>query len=310
MRRELLATGLAVSALALAAPSAGGATIVGIGEQQPAALLDPLFLDLRLERARVVAPWNVAYVRYDRRILDAWLLAADEAGVEPLVSFGAATGSRCPARPCTLPSVRRFARAFAAFQRRWPDVYVVNPWNEANHRSQPTFRNPRRAAEFYNVVRERCFDCSIVAADVIDETNMVRWLRTFRRYAKRPRIWGLHNYRDTNPRPGQLLGGTRRLLRAVRGEVWLTETGGLVKFVLPEGATLFSFSESRADRATQRMFRLARRYRRRITRLYVYHWQAPSPTSRFDAGLVRPDGTPRPAYFTVKRQLGTRFFGP
>ena len=143
--------------------------------------------------------------------------------------------------------MRQYTRAFKAFRARWPQVKVVNPWNEANHRSQPTFKNPKRAAQFYNVVRKNCRGCKIVAADVIDEVNMERWLKVFKRTAKKPRIWGLHNYRDTNKRKGQQLGGTKRLLKAVKGEVWLTETGGIVKFVLPNGGTLFPQSESRAN---------------------------------------------------------------
>ncbi len=187
---------------------------------------------------------------------------------------------------------------------------VVNPWNEANHRSQPTFKNPKRAAQFYNVVRANCRGCKIVAADVIDEVNMERWLKVFKRTAKKPRIWGLHNYRDTNKRRGQRLGGTKRLLKAVKGEVWLTETGGIVKFVLPDGRTLFPQSESRANAATKRMFALAKRYRSRIKRLYIYHWKQSSSDNRFDAGLLRRDGTARPAYSTVRSQLRTRGVQP
>jgi hypothetical protein len=139
---------------------------------------------------------------------------------------------------------------------------------------------------------------------------MERWLKVFKRTAKKPRIWGLHNYRDTNKRKGQKLGGTKRLLKAVRGQVWLTETGGIVKFVLPNGHTLFPQSERRANSATKRMFALAKRYRKRIKRLYIYHWKQSSSDNRFDAGLTRRDGSARPAYSTVRRQLRTRIFNP
>jgi hypothetical protein len=185
---------------------------------------------------------------------------------------------------------------------------VINAWNEANHRSQPTFRNPKRAAQFHNVVRARCKGCTIVAADVIDERNMESWLATFKRYAKSPRIWGLHNYRDTNLRRGQQTGGTARLLKAVKGKVWLTETGGIVKFVLPSGGTLFKASESRADKAIRRMFSLAKKYRSRIKRLYIYNWKQPNGNNRFDAGLVRKNGKARPGYNTVRRTIRTAAF--
>ncbi len=304
------AAALAGCGLAAAPEKSDAAVLVGVGDQDASMFTDPLFTQLGLKRSRYFPSWNVALKPQEAGWLDTWLSQAQAAGVEPLISFNAALGSGCPSRRCKLPTVRQYTRAFKAFRARWPQVKVVNPWNEANHRSQPTFKNPKRAAQFYNVVRANCRGCKIVAADVIDEVNMERWLKVFKRTAKKPRIWGLHNYRDTNPRKGQRFGGTARLLRAVKGEVWLTETGGIVKFVLPNGHTLFKKSESRANRATKRMFALAKRYRGRIKRLYIYHWKQSATDNRFDAGLVRRSGTARPAYSTVRAQLRTRTFNP
>ena len=129
-------------------------------------------------------------------------------------------------------------------------VRTIGVWNEANHRSQPTFRYPDQAARFFNIVRKRCHGCHIVAADVIDDANMVRWLTQFRAVARGAHLWGLHNYRDGNPRRGQRYGGTKLLLKTVRGQVWHTETGGIVRFVLPDGRTLFPYSERRWVRET------------------------------------------------------------
>ena len=300
---------LLVAAGGWTADSASAAVSLGFGDQEARTFEDSRFRALGIERARVIAPWDVALRRSDRRNLDAWLGAARFRGVEPFVSFGAATKSRCPRRPCRLPALRGYRKAFRAFHRRYPWVRVVSPWNEANHRSQPTFKRPGQAARYYNVVRKYCRNCTIVAADVIDEVNMVRWLRKFRRYARSPRIWGLHNYRDTNRRRGQRYGGTRLLLRTVRGKVWLTETGGIVKFTLPTGRTLFRHSERRANQAVRRMLRLARRHGR-IKRLYVYHWRQPAGRHRFDAGVVRANGKPRPAYRTIRRALRGRHFRP
>ncbi len=97
-----------------------------------------------------------------------------------------------------------------------------------------------------------------------------------------------------------------------RGDVWLTETGGIVTFITPSGGTLFRTSESRANRATKRMFGLAKKYRRRIKRLYIYHWRQPVGDNRFDAGLLRKDGSARPAFNTVQGTLNgrnRRYFG-
>ena len=137
---------------------------------------------------------------------------------------------------------------------------------------------------------------------------MERWLKVFKQTAKKPRIWGLHNYRDTNKRKGQRLGGTKRLLKAVKGEVWLTETGGIVKFVLPNGHTLF-----RAQREPGRTARPSG----------CSSWPSATaagssgststtgssprdPNNRFDAGLMSRSTARRARPYTTVRQLATR----
>jgi hypothetical protein len=302
---------LLVLLIALAGVPAGasGAVTVGLGDHSSGAFGDPKFGALGLKRARKIVPWNVALRPGDRAVFDAWLDVASATGIEPFVTFGAASGSLCPGRPCSLPSIEMWRKAMRVFRRRWPEVRTLGVWNEANHRTQPTFKNPQRAAQYYLALRKECRSCQIVAADVIDDRNMVRWLRDFRSVAPGARLWGLHNYRDTNPRRGQRYGGTKTLLQTVPGKVWLTETGGIVKFVLPDGRTLFPYSERRANVAISRLFRLAKQYRSRIARLYVYNWRQDSFDNRFDAGLLKANGTPRPSYHTLKRWLGTPWFG-
>ena len=313
MTRTLaLALILLTTAVAVLPPGASAAPVtVGLGDQSWDIFNDSHFQTLGLKRVRVVTPWNVALSKGDRAWLDEYLAGVQAAGIEPLVSFGAANGTRCPARPCKLPTTAQFDRAFRAFRARWPWIRTLSVWNEENHRSQPTFRYPEQAARYFNVVKKRCRGCRIVAADVIDDANMVRWIARFRTVAHGPRLWGLHNYRDSNPRPGQRYGGTRLLVRTVPGKIWLTETGGIVKFVLPDGRTLFPYSEKRANVALTRVLRLARTYRSRIERLYVYHWrQDLHGLNRFDAALIRQDGVPRPSYYTLARWLRTPWFRP
>jgi hypothetical protein len=309
-RKLTLLTALLTFALAAIPAVASAVVTVGLGDQNRATFEDERFKALGLKRARVVTPWNVALSPGDRDWLDDYLESALAAGVDPLVSFGAAHPSRCPARPCVLPTTATFDRAFRAFRARWPWVRTIGVWNEANHRIQPTFKRPDMAARYFNIVRKRCPGCRVVAADVIDDANMVRWLGDFRKVARGARLWGLHNYRDSNPRRGQRYGGTKLLLKTVRGKVWLTETGGIVSFVLPDGRTLFPYSEQRANVAIGRVLRLARRYRSRIERLYVYHWRQDDFDNRFDAGLLNKDGEPRPSYLTLQRWLTTPWFTP
>jgi Glycosyl hydrolase catalytic core len=289
MTRVLAITG-ALLAL-LAAPSASSARFsIGIGDQHPESFSQPLFQQLKFRYARLIVPWDALRRPDETARVDAWLTAARVSGVRPLVTF-----NHSRQRPRVLPSPGQFKREFRAFRKRYPFVRDYSPWNEINHQSQPTFRKPRAAARFYNIVRAACRGCTIVAADVLDQAGLEKYLRTFKRYAKgSPRLWGLHNYSDTNRYRSS---GTRALLRTVRGNIWLTETGGIVKF-----ADVFPYNEQRAAKATRYMFRLARSSKR-IKRLYIYSWLGEQRSARFDAGLVNPDGSARAAFHVVRREI-------
>ena len=41
-----------------------------------------------------------------------------------------------------------------------------------------------------------------------------------------------------------------------------------------------------------------------MKRVYLYNWTGSKPTDRFDAGLIGPDGRPRPAYAVLEAALG------
>jgi hypothetical protein len=289
MTRILAIAGLVWVALLAPAPSYG-AYKVGIGDQHAGSFNDPLFQQLGFRYVRLIVPWNALERADERAQLDAWLANASAAGARPFIAFNHST-----ANPRKLPSANQFRREFHAFRQRYPWVKEFSPWNEVNHQSQPTFRKPRAAARFYNVVRGACRGCTVVAADVLDQAGLERYLQTFKRYAKgSPRLWGLHNYSDTNRFRSR---GTKTLMRAVRGQIWLTETGGIVRF-----ADAFPYNEQRAARATKFMFRLAA-LSKRIKRLYIYSWLGEQMGARFDAGLVGPDSAPRPAFFVVKKKL-------
>ena len=146
MRPLTLTLTLLILALAALPAGASGAVSVGLGDHGYGAFGDPRFGSLGLKKARVIVPWNVALRAGDRRNLDDWLGAARANGIDPFVTFGASYGSRCPAKPCKLPSIGEFRKAVRVFRRTWPQVRTIGVWNEANHRTQPTFRHPDRAA--------------------------------------------------------------------------------------------------------------------------------------------------------------------
>jgi hypothetical protein len=310
---------LATVVSVLAAPAGAHALTIGIAENNPDMFSDPLFRSLSTRHVRVVVSYNVleAARRGDDEInrVTRYINAATAAGAQPLVTFEHSRGAaevckRSRAHPqCKLPSSAAYERNFKAFRAHFPQVKVYAPWNEANHFTQPTSRNPRAAARFTDIAARNCQGCTIVVADILDQADNVgarkptyrtttRWIQRFLRSLRTKRgICGIHNYSDTNRFRD---AGTKALIRALRcREYWLTETGGIAQF----GA--FRFDLRRQLRATRYMFKLAKA-NRRIRRLYVYTWFG-GVTPRFDAGLVqaRPGRTsqPRPAYRELKRRL-------
>ncbi len=300
MRFLRLGTLMIVATAAMLTAPPAIAREVGIGDQRAAMFSNPHFRALHVRIARLIVSYD-SVLRHtpESREVAAWIHAAEQAHVTPLVAFqhvrgcyiGRGHGYIPKTRKCHLPTVGEFRRAFRAFRRAYPEIRTYSPWNEANHGSQPTWNNPRRAAAYYNVTRAECRGCTIVAADVLDAPHFTDWLRNFRRFAHgNPRIWGLHNYEDTN---NHTTFHTRAMLRAVRGQVWFTETGGIVHF--PHRP----FNPRRAASATKFMFTLAR-MSSRITRLYIYQWTGVRRSARFDAGLTDLHGRPRPAYWVVR----------
>jgi hypothetical protein len=298
-----------VVGLLVAVGSADAKYRVGLSEQSPAMFSSPLWQDLHLKRARYVVAWDWNTTGQQREVA-AFMNAARAKRQAVLVTFsahrGCFDGSRYSrARVCQPPSTRAYRRAVRAFDDRYPWVRTYSAWNEINHISQPTFARPQLAVRYYRVLlregRRRHF--RVIAADVLDTSNMRRYLRAFLRHAPgRPRLWGLHNYQDVNRRTS---ADTRAMLRMVRGSVWLTETGGIVRF---GDSPQFAYSPHRAANRTRWMFRLTNRYdtrrhglRSKITRLFVYEWFGRPLGARLDAGLVNPDGSARPAFKVFRK---------
>jgi hypothetical protein len=296
--RACIVLGLLLAALVVAgAPARAAEPLIGIGDQNAAMFSNPLWQALELPRVRYVVAWDALHSRWQRAEADAYLTAARAAGAEVLLGFG---HSRVASRMHTLPSPRRFRREFLRFRARYPWLREFLTWNEANNCGQPTCRRPGMAARYYNALRRSCRRCTIVAADVLDTRSMPAWLRAFRRRAVgRHLIWGLHNYIDANRFRTR---GTRSLLRAVRGEVWFTETGGLVE---RNNGSRIEFPENRwhAARATKWVFQRLARLSPRVRRIYLYQWTPGPRGARWDSGLIARNGRPRPAYRVLTAHL-------
>jgi len=86
--------------------------------------------------------------------------------------------------------------------------------------------------------------------------------------------------------------------------VWLTETGGIVELRTRDGQVSLPRDELRARASVSFAFEEAHAFASRVGRmyLYLYQWQADAD-GRFDAGLIRPDGSSRQALEVVRTQL-------
>lgn len=319
MRSPLRALTLsaALATLALAVPAQSHALVVGLGDQKADTFTDPLFKQLKVKRTRYIVPWDAINDPAQRANADAWFAAARRARQEIVVAFNLSANQNCPAAPCSYPSVKRYKAAVRKFHRRYGrSVKVYQPWNESNSATQPTSsrgkrgrtgkrqatRGARQVAAYYKVLvkvagRRR----TVTGADIQDIGDFVGYTRTFLRAVgrRKPKVMGFHNYTDTNR---FRTSATQKFVRAMpRGtKVWLTETGALYKFVQQDGTVSLAPSESRARRSMTHMFKIARKFRRQIDRIYVYQWKA-LETDRFDAGVVNPDGTARSSYTVLRR---------
>jgi hypothetical protein len=305
----LIAALLALAVVPAVAPAQVNVA-VGIGDQASSMFDNARFQALRVKKVRYFVKWDTIDRPAELAIADAYVNRARDAGVSVLMHVSSNDLRRRRAR---LPSVATYRRKVQALVDRYRPLGVTT-WgamNEANHDSQPTWKSPKRAAQYFLALRAICRGCTIVALDVLDQGGVDRYIRRFYsalgRRRSLARIVGIHNYSDTNRRRDR---GTRLILRAVkranrRAQFWLTETGGVAKFgssfrCNPRAPRT---AERRQARAVKYMFTLTRRFRRDIKRLYIYNFTGSDCRGRFDAGLVRRNGTARPAYNEVRRQL-------
>jgi hypothetical protein len=292
------------SASSKARAHATASYLTGIGDEQTEMFKNPRWQQLHTKIARYIAPYDAAVRPYSLQLARTWIGAAEAAGQQVLVAF-----YHSEYTPTKMPSLAVYQRDVQKFTRLFPKVRQYQPWNETNRGNVAhMFSSPSamESARDYRVLKTVCRGCTVLGLDILDGPSVspsLRYISEFKRDIVRlkvpmPSLWGLHNYSDTNRFQSTR---TRAILAAVPGRVWLTETGGIVKFggAFPnrKGSGL-----TRAAKALAYMFRLASS-NSRIARLYIFQWSGATGAARFDAGLTDPHYNPRPGYVTVCRQL-------
>ncbi len=313
LRAICLAAMLAALALIAAVPSSGAGAprahasssyLTGIGDEQTTMFSNPLYTQLHMKIARYIAPYDAAVRSDGLAKAREWISDAEAQHEQVLVAFYHSEHT-----PTKMPSVATYQKDVAAFVKDFPHVRQYQSWDESNRGNiAHVLASPSAsaAAKYYQALIRSCKGCTAIGLDVLDADNItptLRYVSEFKREVKRlhtvmPKIWGLHNYSDVNRFESWR---TRELIKAFGGQVWLTETGGIVQFG-PSFPNKRGAGLTRAAKALKYMFSLAAAHSQ-IKRLYIYDWSGGVASTRFDAGLTNAKDQPRAGYVTVCRQL-------
>jgi hypothetical protein len=316
---SILAAGLALGAISQAgartsgsaarrgAPRAHAASsyLTGIGNENTKMFSNPLYQQLHTKIVRYVVPYDAVVRPYSLTQAKQFIAAAEAAHEQILVAF-----YHSEYTPTKLPGISAYQSDVQRFVKLFPHVRQYESWDESNRGNvAKQFSSPSAvgAAKYYQALLRVCKGCTVIGLDVLDAAQIggtLQYISEFKREISRletvmPKIWGLHNYSDVNRLEGWR---THDIVKAFGGQVWLTETGGLVQFE-PYFPNRRGAGLTRAAKVIKFMFALASSIPQ-IKRLYVYDWtRGTGSVIRFDAGLTNAKEQPRAGYVAVCRQL-------
>ncbi|HEY5343914.1 MAG TPA: hypothetical protein VIJ66_09695 [Solirubrobacteraceae bacterium] len=286
---------------------AASSYLTGVADEETEMFTAPLWKQLNTHITRYIAPYDAAVRPYSLTLATRWIHAAEAAHQQVLVSF-----YHSEYTPTKMPSVKTYEQDTRKFMKDFPNVHQYQPWDETNRGnvrySYEKYNSPTavESAEYYKALRHVCPKCTILGLDILDQNAVgptIRYISEFKTEIRRlrmpmPRLWGLHNYSDTNRFSSER---TRAILKVVSGQIWLTETGGIVKF---GGAFADRHGEGlkRAAKALSFMFSIASAHAR-IKRLYIYQWTGGTSSTIFDSGLTDAKHRPRSGYVIVCKHL-------
>jgi hypothetical protein len=182
MPRRLLFSLAALAACLVLIPAAAQARTavrVGIGDQSAAMFDSSAFQRAKLKRARYFIAWNAMDNTAARLAARAYVQRARRDGFSVLLHVST---DNLAIKKARLPSVAQYKSKVGRLVQyfRGLGVREFGTWNEANHASQPTYRSPTRAAQFfremYRMVKGHCSSCAVVGVAVLDQTRVERSL--------------------------------------------------------------------------------------------------------------------------------------
>ena len=191
-----------------------------------------------LRYARYVVAYDVMCDRSGPafNVFRTWLEDVRALGLTPVVGFwyGRFDGNACatlPEVPATLAQYNDPVGGVAAFLHSFPQVRVIEAWNEPNNGRRPDVP-PARAAAFWAAARTDCATggaCTVIAGDFNDaEPNLVSYERHYVAAlgGVDPLDWGIHPYEAVNSHETATLSAfSAGLPNAAVDRVWYTEVG-------------------------------------------------------------------------------------
>jgi len=309
---SLLSAAIALSAISQASATSTGSPrahaaasyVTGIGDESSEMFANPLWQQLHTKIARYIAPYDAVAHPYSLDKAITWIHDAEAEHQQVLVAF-----YHSEYTPTKLPSVALYQHDVQKFVKLFPNVHQYQSWDEANRGNLAhSFSSPSAAAaaEYYQALLRVCKGCTVIGLDVLDQANITPTLRYISEFKREivhlrtvmPSIWGLHNYSDVNRLQSFR---THELARALGGQVWITETGGIVQFGT-EFPNKHGSGLTRAAKVLKYMFAVAGSVPQ-IKRLYIYDWTGGVNSTRFDAGLMNAHDQPRAGYVVVCKAL-------
>ncbi len=283
---------------------AASSYLVGVGNESARMFRNQQYVQLHTKIVRYIAPYDAVAHRYSLDQAITFIQGAEANHEQVLVAFYHSEYS-----PLKLPSVAQYQRDVQKFVKVFPRVKQYQSWDEANRGYIPhALASPSAvaAAEYYQALIRVCKGCTVIGLDVLDAENIgptLEYISEFKHEIGRletvmPKIWGLHDYSDVNRLESWR---TRELVRAFGGQVWLTETGGIVQFA-GEFQNKNGSGLTRSVKVLKYMFAVAGSIPQ-IKRLYIYDWTGGVSSTRFDAGLTNTHEQARPGYVVVCKQL-------
>ena len=207
--------------------------VIGYGDQRPEMFSDPLFAQLKVPRQPDRRRVGRSSPRPRRRSSTrGWPPRAPR--VAPLVAI---EHSWTPGRAKLAPTAAQYSTLVRTLRQRYPFVRNYSPWNEANHSSQPTARNPKLAATYWRLMRQACSGCRHEPSVPRPQGRGGRPAlagRVQEGDRRRVQRWAVHGYGELNRGTDKSLS---RLLRSCRARCGSPRPRAGSRSAAPAGST-------------------------------------------------------------------------